>query len=158
MNAPLECRVHHRSRRDHFAFAQEAKERLASVPDLLLGKSHRGLHLIAGGERPLETALAALRESYGEHLHVERNARCEPIVEARIGIERRHLGAVRAALRRRGGNPTEEYGGVHYCVLRVKLPAGSLLGLAAELAALSSARATHQFIVSGWRNPLKETT
>jgi hypothetical protein len=152
MNAPLECRVHHRGRRDHFAFAQEAKERLASAPDLLLGKSHRGLHLIAGGEQPLETALAALRESYGERLHVERNERCEPIVEARIGIERRHLAAVRAALRRRGGNPTEEYGGVHYCVLRVQLPAGHLLGLAAELEALSSARATHEFIVSGWRD------
>lgn len=152
MNAPLECRVHHRSRRDHFAFAQEAKARLASAPGLLLGKSHRGLHLIADRERPLEKALATLRENYGNVLHVERNERCEPIVEARIGIERRHLAAARAALRRRGGNPTEEYGGVHYCVLHVQLPAGRLLGLAAELDALSAARATHQFIVSGWRD------
>jgi hypothetical protein len=152
MNAPLECRVHHRSRRDHFAFAAEAKQRLASAPDLLLGKSHRGLHLIAGREQPLASALATLRENYGDVLHVERNERCEPIVEARIGVERRHLAAVRAALRRRGGNTTEENGGVHYCVRRVQLPAGSLLGLTAELEKLSSARATHQFIVSGWRN------
>jgi hypothetical protein len=153
MNAPLECRVRHRSRRDHFAFAQEAKQRLASAPDLLLGKSHRGLHLIAGREPALETALATLHENYGDVLHVERNDGCEPIVDARIGVERGHLGAVRAALRRRGGNPTEEYGGSQYCVLRVELPAGSLLGLAAELETLSAARATHQFVVSGWRHP-----
>jgi len=76
MNAPLECQVHHRSRRDHFAFAQEAKQRLASAPDLLLGKSHRGLHLIAGREQPLEMALATLRENYGNALHIERNERC----------------------------------------------------------------------------------
>lgn len=46
----------------------------------------------------------------------------------------------------------ENYGDVHYCVLHVRLPAGRLLGLAGELEKLSSARATHQFIVSGWRN------
>ena len=150
MTAPLECRVHHRGRRDHFAFAQEAKQRLASAPDLLLGKSHRGLHLIAGREQPLEMALAALRENYGEALHVERHERCEPIVDVRIGIELRHLDPTRGALRRRGGTPTEEYVGVHYCVLRAQLPAGCLLGLAQELDELCPARATHQFVVSGY--------
>lgn len=148
----VECLVHHRSRRDRFAFAQEAKPRLASAPGLLLGKSHRGLHLIAARGEPLEAALATLRDSYGSALHVERNEHCEPIVEARIGIELQHLSAVRAALRRRGGKPTEEYVGAHYCVLRVQVPAGRLFGLAHELAKLTATRATHQFIVTGWRN------
>jgi hypothetical protein len=150
---PVECLVHHRSRRDRFAFAHEAKPRLASAPGLLLVMSHRGLHLIAAGGEPLERALATLRDNYGGALHVERNERCEPIVEARIGIELQHLNGVRAALRRRGGNPTEEYVGAHYCVLRVRMPAGWLIGLAQELAKLTSMRATHQLIVTGYASP-----
>lgn len=147
----VERLVRDRTRRGQFAFAQEAKARLPLRPELLLGKSHRGLHIITLREENVALPVCLLREAYRGALLVDRIQRGEPVVEVRIGLELRYLERMRAALTRRGGNPTEEYVGAHYCVLRFDAPARRLLGLPLEIAKLTSGRATQQMIVSGYR-------
>jgi hypothetical protein len=71
----------------------------------------------------------------------------EARAEVRVGLENRYLPGVRAALRRRDANPSEEYRGPHYCVLRFQALPGDLLGLPAELDALTHARATHEIVL-----------
>jgi hypothetical protein len=117
--------------------------------DVVLAKSHRGLHLLARAEPRLRVSLEVLRNAYGSALVVEPIAERAPVVAVRIGLERVHLPAVRAALRRRGANPAEEYRGIHYCVLRFEAGAADLLGLPAELAELTRGRFTEELLVNG---------
>lgn len=145
----LERIVRDRRRRGQFAFAEEAKDHVTPHEALLLGKSHRGLHLVALREASLARALVCLRQTYGAALSVESPADGEPVMAVRIGLEVCWLDGVRRALAARGARPTEEYVGTHYCVLRFDLPASRLFGLPAELAALSLGRATHQIVVVG---------
>jgi len=138
-------------RRGQFRFAAEAKPLIPVSRDFLLAKSHRGLHLLAREERCLRTPVDALRAAYGANVVIERRSFGEPVVEVRIGLEKRSLARVRSALRRRRANPSEEYGGTHYCVLRFEASPAGLLGLPVELAELTSARFSHQILVTGYQ-------
>ena len=96
--------------RGHFRFATEAKSHIPMSKDFLLAKSHRGLHLLARDERCLRMPVDALRAAYGANVVIEPRSVGEPVMEARIGLEKSSLARVRSALRRRGANPSEEYG------------------------------------------------
>jgi hypothetical protein len=140
-----------RKARGQFRFATEAKSRIAAPRDVLLAKSHRGLHLLAEDERCLQMPLDALRMAYGSAVVIEPRLPGEPVMEVRIGLERSNLQRIRPALRGRGVNPSEEYDGTHYCVLRFQAPAVALLGLPAEVADLTSGRFSHQILLTGYR-------
>ena len=56
-----------------------------------------------------------------------------------------------AALSRRGVNPSEEYDGAHYCVLRFEASPAEMLGVPAELTELTAERFTHQLVLTGYR-------
>lgn len=137
--------------RNQFRFAAEAKALFEAREDVLLAKSHRGLHLVANAEPCLRPLVRALESSYGAHLVIEPQSRAVPVVEVRIGLERSHLAAVRVALARRGLNPSEEYEGTHYCVLRFEAASSDLLGMPVELAELAGGRFSEQMVVTGYR-------
>ena len=137
--------------RNQFRFAAEAKALFRARDDVLLAKSHRGLHLLADAELRLRPLVRALESSYGAQLVIERQSSGVPVVEVRIGLERSHLPAVRAALGRRGVNASEEYKGTHYCVLRFEAASADLLGLPVELAELTADRFSEQMVVTAYR-------
>lgn len=143
--------VRRRDARGQFGFATEAKAVVPQREEFVLAKSHKGLHLLARSEDALVLPLRALRAAFGPALQVDAPEGGEPVMEVRIGLERRHVPQVRDALERRGVNPSEEYVGAHYCVLRFEAPPEALLGLPTELAGLTSGRATDQILLSGYR-------
>jgi hypothetical protein len=143
----IERLVHHRRGRGQFRFAAEAKRNFPPRDDVLLAKSDRGLHVLARDTRALARSLDLVRSAYGHAVAIEPVDGDEPLIEVRVGLENRHLPRVRAALRRRGANPSEEYLGPHYSVLRFQAAPASLLGLAGELAALTDGRATNQAVL-----------
>lgn len=136
--------------RGQFRFASEACDLVPEHGEFLAAKSHRGLHLLAPAQEALALPLRLLREAYGPRIEVQRPPRGEPVMEVRIGLEKRALPLVQAALYRRGANASEEYMGGHYCVLRFEAAPAQLLGLPAELAQLTSGRATHQIVLRGY--------
>ena len=93
----------------------------------------------------MKARLQDVRDAYGTGIEIPVRAarRAKLLLAVRIGLQRQDLPAVRAALVRRGANPSEEYAGLHYCVLRFEAPLALLIGLPGELAALSGATATH---------------
>jgi hypothetical protein len=102
--------------------------------------------------------LARRRDAQGQfpfaseaNIVIQPPAREAPVKEVRIGLQRIDLARVRCALRRRGANASEEYNGAHYCVLRFEGSGADLLGLPLELDELTSGRASHQIIVTGYR-------
>ena len=139
-----------RGARNQFRFAAEAKALLHARDDVLLAKSHRGLHIIANREPGLRILVRVLEDSYGPSVVIEPRSPREPLVEVRIGLEQRHLPAVRAALGQRGVNASEEYKGAHYCVLRFEAPSADVLGLPLELAELTAGRFSEQIVVTGY--------
>jgi hypothetical protein len=139
-----------RGERGQFRFATEAKGMIPERDEYVLAKSHRGLHLLARDEHALVLPVRLLRSAYGPGVEVQPPVRGEPVMEVRIGLETRYLPRVRDALRRRGANPSEEYAGMHYCVLRFEAPLDELLGLPAQLAALTSGKASHQIVLRGY--------
>jgi hypothetical protein len=147
----MERLVRRRDVRGQFGFATEAKALVPQREEFVLAKSHNGLHLLARSEDALVLPLRALRAAYGANVQIDTPDGAEPVMEVRIGLERRHLSRVRPALERRGANPSEEYVGAHYCVLRFDAPPEALLGLPGELAGLTSGKATHQILLSGYR-------
>ena len=132
----IERLVRRRDVRGQFRFATEAKRRVPERDDVVLAKSHRGLHLLARNA------------AYGSGVEVDGKRPGKPVMEVRIGLEKQHLPAVRADLVRRGANPSVEYVGTHYCVLRFEAPLGELLGLPGELRELTRGRATHQIVLN----------
>jgi hypothetical protein len=96
----IERLARRRDAQGQFPFASEAKALIPARGDFVVAKSHRGLP----------------------------PAREAPVMEVRIGLQRIDLARVRSALRRRGANPSEEYNGAHYCVLRFEGAAADLLG------------------------------
>ena len=145
----IERLARRRGARRQFHFASEAKRLIAARADVVLAKSHRGLHLIAHAEPRLRAPLEILRSAYGPAVVIEPTEARSRVVAARIGLERVHLPAVRAALRRRGPNPALEYRGIHYCVLRFEADAADLLGLPDELAELTRGRFSEELLVNG---------
>ena len=145
----IERLARRRGARGQFHFASEAKRLIRAGGDVVLAKSHRGLHLLARVEPKLRAPLEVLRNAYGSALVIEPIAERAAVVAVRIGLERAHLPAVRAALRRRGANPAEEYRGIHYCVLRFEADPADLLGLPAELAELTRGRFSEELLVNG---------
>jgi translation elongation factor EF-G len=115
------------------------------------------LHVLARDEPSLGLPLAVLRAAYGPMLDVQERERGEPIMDVRIGLEKRCLQEVRAALMLRGANPSEEYVGAHYCVLRFEAPLADLLGLPKQLAQLTSGKATHQIVLSRYGGCMQES-
>jgi hypothetical protein len=142
-------------RRGQFSFAAEARRRVPERDDFVLAKSHRGLHLLAREEDALAFPLRVLRSAFGSSVAIDRMPGGKPVAEVRVGLEKRHLPQARAALRRRGANPSEEYVGIHYCVLRFEAPLAALLGLPSELAALTSGKASHEIVLT--RHEMKES-
>ena len=140
-----------RGARNQFRFAAEAKALFHARDDVLLAKSHRGLHLLAQADSSLRALARALQSSYGPSVVIEPHSPGEPVVEVRIGLERTHLAAVRAALGERGLNASEEYEGAHYCVLRFEAPSSDVLGLPVELGELTAGRFSEQMVVTGYR-------
>lgn len=144
----IERLARRRDVRGQFRFATEAKRRIPERDDVVLAKSHRGLHLLARNERALVLPMRMLRAAYGSGVEVDGKRPGKPVMELRIGLEKQHLPAVRAELVRRGANPSVEYVGTHYCVLRFEAPLGELLGLPGELRELTRGRATHQIVLN----------
>jgi hypothetical protein len=147
----IEHLARRRNARGQFGFAREAKALLPAREDLLLAKSHRGLHLLGREERSLRVPVCVLEATYGPNVVIRPHGLGEPVIEARIGLERCHLAQVRSALRRRGANPSEEYNGAHYCVLRFEASPDDMLGLPVELAELTAGRLSHQILLTGYR-------
>jgi hypothetical protein len=145
--AVIERLARRRRARGQFHFASEAKALIPAREDFLLAKSNRGLHLLGRDEHSLRVPLGVLRAAYGLNVMIEPHAAGEPVMEVRIGVEQRHLAKVRSVLRRRGANPSEEYDGVHYCVLRFEAAPAELLGLPVELVELTSGRVNHQILL-----------
>jgi hypothetical protein len=134
--------------RGQYHFATEAKRRLPERDDFVLGKSHLGLHVLAREEHALGLPLGMLRSAYGAAVAIEPMPGGKPVAEVRVGFEKRHLAQVRAAVCRRGANPSEEYVGAHYCVLRFEAPLAALLGLPLELVRLTSGKANHEIVIT----------
>ena len=147
----IERLARRRNARGQFRFASEAKPLIPVRNDVLVAKSNSGLHLFGRDQTCLEAPVRALRAAYGSNLVIQPRALGEPAMAVRIGLERSELSRVRAALSRRGANPSEEYEGVHYCVLRFDARPTELLGLPAELDALTCGRFSHQILLTGYR-------
>lgn len=147
----IERLVRHRDLRGQFQFAAQAKTRLPQDGAFVPAKSHRGLHLLARQEDDLASPLRALHGAYGSSLRVDRELKGVPTMDVRVGLELRHLPAVREELLRRGMNPSEEYVGTHYCVLRFQASAADLLGWPGELSRLTFGKASQQILVCGYR-------
>lgn len=147
----IEHRVRRKGARGQFHFASEARGLIPARREYVVAASHKGLHMLAAEEQSLRAPLDALRAAYGSDLVIRPHAAGTPVMEVRIGLEQRYLPEVRQALRRRGANPSEEYAGVHYCVLRFEAAPGELLGLPIELAELTSSRFSHQIVLTGYR-------
>ncbi len=137
--------------RGQFGFATEAAALIPPRADYVLAKSHRGLHMLAREEQSLRAPARLLHDAYGPKVVIHPHSLGEPVTEVRIGIERRDRGRVRAALHRRGVNPSEEYAGVHYCVLRFEASPADLLGLPVERDELTSARHIYQVLLTRYR-------
>jgi hypothetical protein len=136
-----------RNGRGQFAFASEAKALIPPRPEYLLAQSHRGLHLLGRNEQSLRVPVGVLRCTYGTDVVIEPHPAREAVMEVRVELHRRDLQKVRAALTRRGVNPSEEYNGAYYCVLRFEAPIDDLLGLPLELAQLTSGQANHHIVL-----------
>ena len=137
--------------RGQFRFADEAKGLIPAREGFLLAKSHKGLHVLGRHETDVRMPLDMLHATYGTELLIREQALGEPVMEVRIGLEKRYLLEVRSALSRRNANASEEYDGTHYCVLRFEAPVSDLLGLPVELADLTSGRLSHQIVLTGYR-------
>lgn len=146
----IERLARRRGVRGQFHFASEAKHRIPQRDDFVAAKSHRGLHLLGRGEQALALPLGALRTLYGPQVAIDPVTGGQAIVEVRIGLEKHYLAQVRAALRRRGANPSEEYLGTHYCVLRFQARPAAVLGLPAELARLTAGKASHELVLRAY--------
>jgi len=144
----IERLVRDREARGQFRFASEAKAIVPARPEYLLAKSHRGLHVLGPSEHSVVLPLRLLRARYGSRVSIEPETHGVPIMEVRIGLENRFVRTVVDALRQRGANPSEEYVGVHHCVLRFDAPLPDLLGLPGELAELTAGKATHEIVLS----------
>ncbi len=137
--------------RGQFRFAGEAKALIPARHEFVLAKSHKGLHVLARNEKDVRMPLDMLQATYGSDVLVRVQTLGEPVMEVRIGLEKRYLPEVRSALWRRNANASEEYAGPHYCVLRFEAPASALLGLPMELADLTSGRLSHQIVLTRYR-------
>jgi translation elongation factor EF-G len=149
--AVIERLAQRKGARGQFRFAGEAKTLIPAREEFVLAKSHRGLHVLARNEADLRMPLERLHATYGSDLVIREQKLGEPVMEVRIGLEKRYLPEVRSALWRRNANASEEYDGPDYCVLRFEAPASDLLGLPVELADLTSGRLSHQIVLTRYQ-------
>jgi translation elongation factor EF-G len=156
LDLPIEQLVRRRDSRFQAGFAREARELVPARDEFALAVSARGLHVMARNEDALQPPMETLREAYGASLEIEppqvrliEGARVqEPIMHVRISIATRHLEAIKAALAKRGAAAAEEYVRPNYAVLRYEAPLARLLGLPAELSALTAGGAKHWIVLS----------
>lgn len=148
MRRTAERLVRHKRMRNQFDFALEAKTVLPPCDASLLAASHAGLHVLADNPDVLTGRIAQARIAYGDALNIDAPREHQGrSIETRIGLQIRHVAAVRYALEQRGINPSEEYTGVHYCVLRFQAPFACLLGIPGKLGALTGDTSTHVFLL-----------
>lgn len=151
LHLPIEQRVRRTDTRFQLGFASEAKELLPENDAYLLRPSRAGLQVLGRDEQALAAPVEALNDVYGPRVAVEPpRARLiggvqlrEPVMQVRISLETRFAEPVKRALERRRATPAEQYARSTYCVLRYEAPLAALLGLPAELAALTGGRARH---------------
>jgi hypothetical protein len=137
-------------------FAAQAREAIPEADEFVLAPSRRGLAVLGRNEDALEPPGAILRELYGARLDAEPPAVRllegpvvqHPVMHVRISAEVRHMPAIKRAMARRGAPPAEEYVRPHYCVLRYEAPLADLLGLPAELSAITEGKARHWVVLS----------
>jgi hypothetical protein len=150
MNKVIERVVRNREVCGQFGFAVAAKNLVPPRRNLLLAKSHRGLHMLAPDESDLSLPLRTLRAVYGSSMQVEAGGSGTPVLEVRVGLERRYVPEVRKELSRRSTTPSEEYVGLHYSVLRFEEHPAAVLGLPDELHKLTSGKTSLQIILTGY--------
>lgn len=151
LHLPIEQLVRRTDTRFQLGFATEAKQLLPENDAYLLRASRAGLQVLARNEPALAAPVEALNDVYGARVAVAPpRVRLigdvqlqEPIMHVRISLETRFAEPVKRALERRGATPAEQYARSTYCVLRYEAPLAALLGLPAELDALSGGRARH---------------
>ena len=151
LHLPIEQVVRRTDTRFQIGFATEAREMFPENEEYVLTGSRAGLHVLAKNEEALEMPVDILREVYGRRIEVEPpRVRLiggtqvqEPVMHVRISLEKRFAEEVKRAMERRGAALEEEYARSIYCVLRYQAPLARLLGLPAELAALTGGRAKH---------------
>jgi hypothetical protein len=151
LHLPIEQVVRRIDTRFQAGFATEAREMFPDNEEYALTGSRAGLHILAKNEEALEMPLDTLREVYGPRIAVEPpRVRLiggvqvqEPVMHVRISLEKRFADEVKRAMERRGAGLEEQYERAIYCVLRYQAPLARLLGLPAELVALTGARAKH---------------
>ena len=151
LHLPIEQVVRRTDTRFQIGFATEAKELFPDNEEYVVNGSRAGLHILGKNEEALALPVEILREVYGPRVEVDApRVRLiggvqlqEPVMHVRISLEKRFAAAVKAAMQRRGAALAEEYSRANYCVLRYEAPLALLLGLPAELEALTGGRAKH---------------
>jgi hypothetical protein len=156
LSEPAERLARRRGTRAHFRFAAEAQQALPASGPFLLAASHRGLHVLAPCEATLALPIGQLRHRYGDEVQISDPVPGEPVLRARLGVELTCAKRVVAALRRRGINPSEEFVGTHYCILRFDARVAPLIGWPQEMAALSAGRASQVLLMAGYE-PTQQT-
>ena len=159
LDLPIEQLVRRRDTRFQFGFANQAKELVPQRDEFLLAASRQGLHVLARNEESLTLPVQVLREVYGPNLEVEPpRVRLiegvqvqEPVMHVRISIDAAYTEPVKQALEKRRAVLTEEYAGASHRVVRYEAPLTDLLGLPAELAALTDNTARHWIALSHYR-------
>ncbi len=153
---PIEQLVKRADTRFQLGFASEAKERLPSCEEFVLAPSYKGLRVLARNEDVLAAPIGSLREAYGPTLVVEepkvrliRGVQVqEPVMHVRISLQVAHQDAVKQALLERGAAMEEEYARGRLAVLRYEAPLARLLGLPAQLTALTAGSARYWIVLS----------
>src|SRR5690348_1737588 len=122
LHLPIEQVVRRTDTRFQAGFATEAKEMFPGNEEYVLAGSRAGL--------PRVRLIGSVQLQ-------------EPVMHVRISLEKRFAESVKAAMQSRAAAIAEEYARSTYCVLRYEAPLARLLGLPAELAALTDGRAKH---------------
>lgn len=154
---PIQRTVRRTDTRFQLDFATEAKERIPAGEGFLLSPSRQGLHVLARNEDGLAAPVETLRAVYGSAVEVgPPSVRFisgvqlqEPIMHVRICLaDKARLEAVRLALGARRAKLEEEYVRSRHAVLRYEAPLARLIGLPAELRALTSGTAQYWIALS----------
>lgn len=148
---PVEREVRHRGERFQLAFASRARDLLGESDDYAVEASGRGLTLLGPDEETLERPIAVLRDTFGAAVEApppEVRRACvargvEPVMYMRVSVARAWHAPVRRCLLARGVELHEDDRVGTRSILRGEGRLVCLLGLPAELAALSGGDAQH---------------
>ena len=153
---PIQQLVKRTGTRSQLGFANEAKARVRARDDFLLYATRRGLRVLGRKEESLCAPIAALRQTYGPSLAVQEpkvrlikgKQVLEPVMHVRVSLETAYRGAVKAALLARGATAAAEHTRTRLAVLIYEAPLARLMGLAVELARITSGTARCWIVLS----------